>query len=63
MDAFRIIPKLLVMTYMAVFMYTIHWFTELEEPTPEQTTFIGILTGVGTAWFGIYVNTKRKKEE
>ena len=59
-DAWRVFPRLFFGAYIAFFMYTTHWYTTLQDPTPEQTTFIGIFTGVGTAWFGLYLGSGRK---
>ena len=61
-DGFRVIPRLLIATYMFVFLQTTDWYMELEKPTGEQTAFVGAIIGAGAAWFGLYVNTGRRRE-
>ena len=60
-NAFRVVPRMLIASYMAVFLYTAYWYTELEEPNTQQTSFISILATLGTGWFGLYVNSGPNK--
>jgi hypothetical protein len=39
----------------------IQWFMSLNAPTPEQTTLISVITGIGAAWFGLYIGSGNKK--
>ena len=68
LDRWRIIPRLLILTYMAVFWNVTNWFMALSDPNNAQAGFVSVVVGAGAAWFGLYVNSKttpveNKKEE
>jgi len=58
LDAWRIIPRALIITYMIVFYQSINWFMALEDPNNAQAGFISVIVGAGAAWFGLYVNSR-----
>jgi len=57
----RVIPRLLIGTYVMVWYDSAQWFMALEAPTTQQASLISIVTGVGAAWFGLYVNSGGKR--
>lgn len=57
LDAWRVIPRLLILCYMIVFYQTVHWFMLLEEPNMSQAGFLSAVIGAGAAWFGLYCNS------
>ena len=61
-DSWRIFPRLFIGVYIYILYTSIDWFLLLETPTAEQTTLISVITGLGAAWFGLYVNSGRKEE-
>ena len=59
LSAWRIIPRLLILSYMIVFYQTCNWFMSLPDPNNAQAGFVSVIVGAGAAWFGIYVNGTR----
>ncbi len=58
LDAWRIVPRLLILSYMVVFYQTCNWFMGLELPNNAQAGFVSVVVGAGAGFFGIYVNGK-----
>lgn len=59
-DAYRVLPRLIMVGYAGLLGYTTFWFMGLADPTTAQTAFIGTLWGacaVVTKW---YFDTGRK---
>ena len=61
LDAWRIVPRALILSYMVVFYQTCNWFMNLSEPNNAQAGFVSVVVGAGAAWFGLYVNGKKSK--
>ena len=59
LSAWRIIPRLLILSYMIVFYQTCNWFMNLTDPNNAQAGFVSVVVGAGAAWFGLYVNGNR----
>ena len=59
LSAWRIIPRLLILSYMIVFYQTCNWFMSLPDPNNAQAGFVSVVVGAGAAWFGLYVNGNR----
>ena len=59
LSAWRIIPRLLILSYMIVFYQTCNWFMRLPDPNNAQAGFVSVVVGAGAAWFGLYVNGNR----
>tara|TARA_X000001382_G_scaffold31208_3_gene20161 strand:+ start:1055 stop:1294 length:240 start_codon:yes stop_codon:yes gene_type:complete len=59
LSAWRIVPRLLILSYMVVFYQTCNWFMNLTDPNNAQAGFVSVVVGAGAAWFGIYVNGTR----
>jgi len=58
LDAWRIVPRMLILSYMVVFYQTCQWFMSLPDPNNAQAGFVSVIVGAGAAWFGLYVNSK-----
>ena len=56
LDSWRIVPRMLILSYMIVFYQTCNWFMNLTDPNNAQAGFVSVVVGAGAAWFGIYVN-------
>ena len=56
LDSWRIVPRLLILSYMIVFYQTCNWFMNLPDPNNAQAGFVSVVVGAGAAWFGLYVN-------
>ena len=59
LSAWRIIPRLLILSYMIVFYQTCNWFMSLSDPNNAQAGFVSVVVGAGAAWCGLYVNGNR----
>ena len=59
LSAWRIVPRMLILSYMIVFYQTCNWFMNLPGPNNAQAGFVSVIVGAGAAWFGIYVNGTR----
>ena len=59
LSAWRIVPRMLILSYMIVFYQTCNWFMNLTDPNNAQAGFVSVVGGAGAAWFGIYVNGTR----
>ena len=58
LDSWRVIPRLLILSYMIVFYQTCNWFMNLTDPNNAQAGFVSVVVGIGSAWFAIYVGGK-----
>ena len=63
LDAWRVIPRMLILTYMISFYLVINWFMDLPDPNNAQAAFTSTMIGAGAAWFGLYVNGRSNKEK
>ena len=59
-DAFRIVPRLILAMY-AIFLYDIcQWFMALENPGNAQSAFIVTVVGIAGVVVGLYQNSGRQ---
>ena len=56
-DAFRIFPRIFITVYIFLLYESIMWFMTIDQPNASQASLISVMTGVGAAWFGLYVKT------
>ena len=63
LDDWRIVPRLLILSYMIVFYQTCNWFMNLPDPNNAQAGFVSVVVGAGAAWFGLYVNGGKSRVE
>ena len=63
LDAWRIVPRALILSYMGVFYQTCNWFMNLPDPNNAQAGFVSVVVGAGAAWFGLYVNGGKSRVE
>jgi hypothetical protein len=55
LDKFRVIPRLVMLSYCWAFYASVSWFMALAVPTNAQAMFISTIVGAGAAFFGLYV--------
>ena len=55
LDKFRVIPRLIMLSYIYAFYSATTWFMALADPTNAQAAFISTIVGAGAAFFGLYV--------
>ena len=63
LDAWRIVPRALILSYMIVFYQTCNWFMNLDLPNNAQAGFVSVVVGAGAAWFGLNVNGGKSRVE
>lgn len=56
-DAFRIFPRLFILSYLWILIRSVEWFMKLSSPNMEQAGLISVVVGAGAAWFGLYVSS------
>ena len=57
LNAWRVVPRLLVTLYGLMCWRVTEWFMSLPEPTTQQAAFVSTVLGAAAAWFGLYVNS------
>lgn len=63
MDAWRVVPRLLVAGYGYLVWTVVQWFMNLPEPTTQHAALVSTVVGVAGAVIGIYTSTGRKWSE
>lgn len=58
-DAFRLIPRLLMLIYGGCCWWVTDWFMCLADPTAPQAALVATIWGAAAAWFGFYTKTGR----
>lgn len=56
-NAWRVVPRVLVMLYGVMCYHVAEWFMSLEDPTGAQAAFVSTIWGAAAAWFGLYVKS------
>jgi hypothetical protein len=59
LNALRVIPRIMLITYTLVWYQVINWFMSLPSPSMEQAGLVSVVTGAGAAWFGLYIGGKK----
>ena len=58
LDAWRLLPRVLIVGYSLLFYNSCEWFMSLTDPTMPQAAYLGTLSGAGAAVFGLFVNSE-----
>lgn len=59
-DAWRVVPRLLVGLYGYLLYTASVWFMSLPDPTTTQAAFISTMFGAAAAIFGLYTSSGKK---
>jgi len=59
-DAWRIVPRLLLLGYGYMLYEAGNWFMALEAPSGAQSAYVSIRWGAAAAVSGLYFNTGRR---
>lgn len=57
LNEFRVVPRLMMVSYMALLLHSYFWFIGLVDPTSQQAAFASAILASGAGWFTIYVNS------
>lgn len=61
MDAWRVFPRMFLGAYMYLLVRSAEWFMALPDPNTQQAGLVSVLLTAGSAFFGFYVNTGKKR--
>lgn len=62
-DAWRVVPRLLVVGYGYLVWTVVQWFMNLPDPTTQHAALVSTVVGIAGAVIGIYTSTGRKWSE
>lgn len=60
LDAYRVVPRILLLGFGYLVWYVVQWYTGLTEPSTQQTAFVSAVVGVTAPITAFYFNTGRK---
>lgn len=60
LDAYRIVPRLLLLGFAYLLWYVVSWYTTLTDPTTQQTAFVSAVVGITAPITAFYFQTGRK---
>jgi|TARA_Y100000992_G_scaffold279852_1_gene226430 hypothetical protein len=58
LNAWRIIPRLLMLTMLIMTYRVVEWFMSLPEPSLEQAGLVSVMTGALTGAYGLFLGKK-----
>lgn len=58
-DAWRVVPRLLVASYAYACWRVIEWYMQLAAPTTQQAALVTTVIGAAAVIIGVYTNTGR----
>ena len=58
LNAWRVIPRLLMLAMMVMTYRVVEWFMSLPDPNPEQAALVSVMTGALTGAFGLFLGKK-----
>lgn len=61
LNAWRIIPRLLMLAMLVMTYRVVEWFMGIETPTLEQAGLVSVMTGALTGAFGLFLGTGKKE--
>lgn len=59
-DAYRVVPRSILVAYAILVWIVVTWFMELPTPTTQQAALVTTVTGLIAAVVGLYQNSGRK---
>ena len=58
-DAWRVVPRTLLVAYGYLVWYVVNWYMGLADPTTAQTILVTTISGLSTAIIGLYQSSGR----
>ena len=58
LNAWRLIPRLLMLAMLIMTYRVVEWFMSLPDPNPEQAALVSVMTGALTGAFGLFLGEK-----
>lgn len=60
LDAYRIVPRAILLGFGYLVYSVVQWFMELPDPTTQQAAFVSAVVGITAPITAFYFNTGRK---
>jgi|TARA_R110000744_G_scaffold207948_2_gene326647 hypothetical protein len=60
LNEWRVIPRLLIITFIIMNLRVVEWFMTLDAPTLEQAGLVSVMAGALTGAFGLFLGSDRK---
>tara|TARA_S200000501_G_scaffold205615_1_gene193332 strand:+ start:3280 stop:3480 length:201 start_codon:yes stop_codon:yes gene_type:complete len=61
LNAWRVIPRLLMLAMLVMTYRVVEWFMSLSDPTLEQAGLVSVMTGALTGAFGLFLGSGKKE--
>ena len=61
LNAWRVIPRLLMLAMLVMTYRVVEWFMALPDPNPEQAALVSVMTGALTGAFGLFLGSGKKE--
>ena len=58
-DAFRLVPRAVLVAYAWLVWYVINWYMQLPEPSTQQAALVTVVTSLIAAVIGLYQHSGR----
>ena len=58
LNAWRVIPRLLMLAMLVMTYRVVEWFMSLPDPNPGQAALVSVMTGALTGAFGLFLGKK-----
>jgi hypothetical protein len=58
-DAWRVVPRTLLVAYGALTLHVVNWFMTIPEPTTSQTFLVTTISGLASVVIGLYNNSSK----
>lgn len=62
-DAWRVVPRLVLVAYGALTLHVVNWFMTIPEPTTSQMVLVTTISGLSAAVIGLYNNSSKNWNE
>ena len=61
LDRWRLLPRFLMFTMIAMTYRVVEWFMDLPDPSLEQAGLVSVMTGALTGAFGLFLGSGKKE--
>lgn len=58
-DAWRVVPRIVLFSYGLLVYYVVSWYMDLIDPTTQQTILVTTITSLSSAIIGLYHNSSK----
>lgn len=58
-DAYRVVPRIILLAYAYLVFYVLTWFMGLENPSTQQAALVTTVSAIVAPVIGLYTNSGR----